>query len=263
MRKLMAAALSILVSLASSTTAIAGTSTPGFAMFEGTWSVQLDDERMYVREGSATRDGYCRYDYPDLQNQTEGLWYYMRVVGIDSTNCRQLIVEGTSVEPPIIPSGDSYLHDSETALSADHDRPTAPDSVGGRKQGVNNVQWVDPIGLPVNWVRNTTTFTYDYTCAFDGNSGGSFGWLSISGWYRQSSSTTHLAASDCEWWQGQSKATYRNDVFCGLQTTQAVYDYVRVKGWYDGNVTFSRSSYVTGPCAPLLNMEFSTSVTSL
>lgn len=170
---------------------------------------------------------------------------------------------GTSKEAPTVPAADGFAHASDQASELDETTVFSPESPGGRKRAVHNVQWVDPALLAVNWVRNTTTFTYDYTCAGEGSSVGAFDWFWESGWYRKNWNVTQSAASTCEWWQGQSKATYQNDTFCLLQTTRAVYDYVRVRGWYNGNVTFSRSTFVDGACTNLLRMEYSTSVTRL
>jgi hypothetical protein len=240
----------------------AGIDTSGFVLTNTQWSVDLDDAHEYVLVGERVADGYCAYNYPEVVVTDENVWHYTRVIGVDRETCRQLLQDGTSTTGPTEPSGPGYAHAALVDLSTSS-APASPDSAGGQKRGVHVVQWVDPFRLAVNWVRNTTTFVYDYTCADSGTTAGAFDWFWESGWYKKSSSTTHSQDPLCEWWQGETKATFQNDTFCALSTTHAVYDYVRVKGWYNGVVGFTRSTYVDGGCYDMLSMQFSVEVTRL
>lgn len=180
----------------------------------------------------------------------------MQVVGVATEACQLLIEEGVPQATPKTPTEKGYVvrQASAAPISAEPGQVTL--AASGRNWANQSVYWKDPIGIEVNSVSTELTFSYNGTCAYSGSVLGRFYWFGLSGWSRESWAVTQSRATNCSWWLGESRATYRNGIFCAGQTTWAYYDYVRTRGWNNGTATFARSTRVAGGCTGLLTLVY-------
>jgi hypothetical protein len=228
------------------------------------WRTPLGNTQTFVVYGSAAATGGCSFVYPEMHITTDETWL-MRVLATDLVGCRQLVEQGTADGPLPMPTGNGYANSTEQTLGpgAPQNGPAAV-TTSGRKLGIHTAQWVDPALVAVNWVDNELTWAYDGDCAYLNSDVGKSDWLWETNWSRTFWSLTNSQALNCQSWLGQSKATFKNTVFCDPNAdTWAFYDYVRVRGWADGTATFTHSSNVQGDCANLLHFETSSSLKSV
>ncbi|CAM4262774.1 hypothetical protein ACE3MS_08645 [Paenibacillus dendritiformis] len=124
------------------------------------------------------------------------------------------------------------------------------------KSGSFQTVWEDPINLNVNSVKDNITFSYDGTTVNYIYGSDNRTWLTASGWYEKS----HSINSYYSYLSGKAvnitvatTATYQNDTFCALNTTNVYYNPNAVTGTYIGNISGQVSTNATGGCSSWLH----------
>lgn len=204
---------------------------------------QLHDAHRYELVG--TRLGAkCHYAYPELtlNSANRGTWV-VQDIAIDAVRCVKLVVEGNAERP-----------DTGKGLRSTRGDLMAADSFYHTSRYRQRVGRRDALGVVVAWDETRIQWSWDGSCSLGGTTYQYTGWATISGWVRESASNGY--SSQCVYYYGTSRATFRNDGFCSVEAgwTDPVYAYVyynRIFGRANGSVTLQWSSDHSTSCIPL------------
>lgn len=129
-----------------------------------------------------------------------------------------------------------------------------PFSSGGRSF---TTTWYDPIGITVNWVKDTINFSYNGTDVTSFSGYDNRWWLSNDGWYEAShyigSGYTGAGADSHIQAAVYTGDTMQNNIFCVGQSTYVYYSNNAVLANGNGSTFGSISTWDGGGCSGLLH----------
>lgn len=215
----------------------------------------LDNVEYYIVSGTKKDDGQNYFDYVLTTFNERVVSAPIKYNEADNT---LLIKVGTASKEAKTSEEERSTADSSkaTAPEKNADLDTLKPLAFTTKSGSFQTVWEDPINLNVNSVKDNITFSYDGTTVNYISGTDNRTWLTASGWYEKShsiSSYYSYLGSTAVNITVSTTATYQNDTFCALNTTNVYYNPNEATGTYIGNISGQVSINATGGCSSWLH----------
>ena len=227
--------------------------TSGAIFFESAHvPLRLQSATYYIVVGRLTQG---HFEYPYQLTAARGSAVGAIELGANFTTHTQLIAVGvpTSASLAMVMGLAPAGGQSATSTVAGGSHTAAPSPLTASTSGYYRTVWHDPVGIEVNEVKDSISFTYDgiYVDSFGGSD--YRWWLSNDGWYEASHSIGSYYNSN------HTKATvwtydhFANGIFCLFQTTHVYYSDNNVYGFGSGAVGGGVNTWASGGCSGLLS----------